>query len=80
LNHFSRHHRAAAKRRDPVIPCLCGRSRCDATDRQARRVTSALLDREVLTSESTRAPLRLAFPAKLASRWMLGLFPPEQAG
>lgn len=48
-------------------------------ERQARRVTSALLDREVLTSESTRAPLRLNFPAKLAARWMPGLFP-EQAG
>jgi hypothetical protein len=32
----------------------------------------------VLTSESSRAPLRLNFPAKLASRWMPGLFP-EQA-
>jgi len=44
-------------------------------DRQARRVTSALIEHEVLTSESTRAPLRLAFPAKLAGRWMPGLFP-----
>lgn len=44
-------------------------------DRQARRVVSALLDRGVLTSASTRAPLRLAFPAALASRWMPGLFP-----
>ena len=47
--------------------------------RHARRVTSALIDREVLISESSRAPLRLAFPAKLASRWMPGLFP-ERAG
>jgi len=44
-------------------------------ERQARRVVSALIDRGVLTSESTRAPLRLAFPAALASRWMPGLFP-----
>lgn len=44
-------------------------------ERQARRVTSALIDREVLVSESSRAPLRLAFPAQLASRWMPGLFP-----
>ena len=44
-------------------------------DRQARRVTSALIEREVLTSRSTRAPLQLAFPAKLAPRWMPGLFP-----
>jgi Fic family protein len=44
-------------------------------ERQARRVVSALLAKEVLVSESSRAPLRLAFPAALASRWMPGLFP-----
>ena len=44
-------------------------------DRQARRVTAALIDAGVITSESSRAPLRLTFPAKLASRWMPGLFP-----
>ena len=47
-------------------------------DRQARRVVSALLDRGVLTSASTRAPLRLAFPATLAARWMPGLFPEQR--
>ena len=49
-----------------------------ASDRHARRVTSALLAREVLVSESSRAPLRLAFPAKLASRWLPGLFPEQR--
>jgi len=44
-------------------------------ERQARRVVSQLIDQGVVTSESTRAPLRLAFPATLASRWMPGLFP-----
>lgn len=44
-------------------------------ERTARRVASELLQREVLSSESTRAPLKLAFPAALASRWMPGLFP-----
>jgi Fic family protein len=44
-------------------------------DRQARRVVSTLLEQGVLVSESTRAPLRLAFRATLASRWMPGLFP-----
>jgi Fic family protein len=44
-------------------------------DRQARRVVSALIERGVLLSDSSRAPLRLAFPAALASRWMPGLFP-----
>lgn len=47
-------------------------------DRQARRVTSALLERGVLVSESARAPLHLAFPAALASRWMPGLFPEKR--
>jgi Fic family protein len=44
-------------------------------ERQARRIVSALIDKGALTSESARAPLRLAFPAALASRWMPGLFP-----
>jgi Fic family protein len=44
-------------------------------DRQARRIVSTLSDQGVVVSESTRAPLRLAFPAALASRWMPGLFP-----
>jgi Fic family protein len=48
-------------------------------DRQARRVVSALIERGVLLSDSTRAPLRLAFPATLASRWMPGLFPDKSA-
>jgi Fic family protein len=47
-------------------------------DRNARRVTSALLERGVLTSATTRTPLRLTFPAKLASRWMPGLFPERE--
>jgi len=44
-------------------------------DRHARRVASALVAHGVLASESSRAPLRLVFPAPLASRWMPGLFP-----
>ena len=44
-------------------------------ERQARRIVSALLEERVLVSESPRAPLRLAFPAVLAARWMPGLFP-----
>ena len=51
----------------------------DAGERHARRVVAALLERGVLVSGSTRAPLRLALPAALASRWMPGLFP-ERAG
>ena len=44
-------------------------------ERQARRIISALVDKGVLQSESARAPLRLAFPAALAARWLPGLFP-----
>ena len=47
----------------------------DTSERSARRAVSALVDHRVLVSESTRAPLLLAFPAALASRWMPGLFP-----
>lgn len=43
--------------------------------RHARRVVSALVERGVLSSDSSRAPLRLALPASLAPRWMPGLFP-----
>jgi Fic family protein len=44
-------------------------------ERHARRIVSALVDRGVLSSETPRSPLRLLFPAALASRWMPGLFP-----
>jgi Fic family protein len=47
------------------------------SERAARRVTSALTDIGALSSESSRAPLYLAFPAKFADRWMPGLFPEE---
>jgi Fic family protein len=44
-------------------------------ERQARRIVAALTDKGVVTAEGTRAPLCLAFPAALATRWMPGLFP-----
>jgi Fic family protein len=44
-------------------------------ERQARRIVAALLGTGALASENPRAPIRLAFPAALASRWMPGLFP-----
>jgi len=44
-------------------------------ERNARRLTSALLEQGVLVSGSTRSPLLLHFPARLAGRWMPGLFP-----
>jgi Fic family protein len=47
------------------------------TSRHARRIVSSLLDRGVLASRGPRDPLTLAFPARLASRWMPGLFPEQ---
>ena len=40
-------------------------------------IRNSLYDKGVLASESSRAPLRLVFPAALASRWMPGLFPEQ---
>jgi hypothetical protein len=48
-------------------------------DARRRGELASLFERGVLTSEDPRAPLRLAFPAELAARWMPGLFP-EHAG
>ena len=47
----------------------------DVGERQARRVVALLSDRDVVSSPSSRAPIRLAFPASVAARWMPGLFP-----
>lgn len=44
-------------------------------DRQARRVVAALTGAGALSAKSSRAPLRIVFPATLASRWLPGLFP-----
>ena len=52
------------------MPALVGTG-----ERHARRVVSALSARGVIVSDSTRAPLRLAFPATVAARWLPGLFP-----
>ncbi|MFN4101647.1 MAG: Fic family protein, partial [Pararhodobacter sp.] len=46
-----------------------------SSDRTARRMTASLIERGIVTSETSRAPLHLAFPATLASRLMPGLFP-----
>lgn len=54
------------------VPALLG-----ASERAARRVVSALLDRGVLSSESTRASLFITLPAALSGRWMPGLFPEQ---
>lgn len=56
------------------VPTILGMS-----DRSARRVTNVLLKQGILVSKNSKAPLNLAFPASLASRWMPGLFPDKQA-
>jgi Fic family protein len=43
--------------------------------RHARRIVSDLIDLGVIKAETMRSPFQLAFPARLASRWMPGLFP-----
>ena len=48
-------------------------------ERQARRIVSDLLERGILMSDGPRAPLRLAFPATLAERWLPGLFPEAES-
>ena len=52
------------------IPGLLG-----VSERQARRITSSLLNHEIVTSDSNRAPLRLSFPARLAPHLMPVFFP-----
>lgn len=47
----------------------------DVGERQARRLVASLTERGVVTADSSRAPLRLVFPARLAARWLPGLFP-----
>jgi Fic family protein len=44
-------------------------------ERHARRIVSGLIEVGIISSESSRASLKLSFPAKLASRLMPGLFP-----
>jgi Fic family protein len=47
----------------------------DVSERTARRLVAALLDRGLLASESHRAPLRLGFPIDVVERWFPRLYP-----
>jgi Fic family protein len=47
-------------------------------DRHARRAVAGLVSEGVLASEGPTAPVYLAFPARLASIWMPGLFPANE--
>src|SRR5690554_627204 len=49
-------------------------------ERSARMVTSALVDKGMLVAKSHRAPLRLAFPASAAERWLPLLYPADVTG
>jgi Fic family protein len=48
----------------------------NVTDRHARRITSSLIEKGIIASDTPKSPIKLAFSAALASRWMPGLFPP----
>lgn len=48
--------------------------------RHARRVVAVLLQEGALASDSLRAPLRLHFSARLAAKWLPGLFPEKNMG
>ena len=47
----------------------------DASERTARRVISALVEKRLLVSESHKAPLRLGFPIDVVERWFPRLYP-----
>lgn len=47
----------------------------DASERTARRVISALLEKRLLTSVSHKAALKLGFPVDVAERWFPRLYP-----
>ncbi|MBK7249654.1 MAG: Fic family protein [Gammaproteobacteria bacterium] len=47
----------------------------DTSERTARRVISALIERRLLLSASHKAPLRLGFPIDVVERWFPKLYP-----
>jgi hypothetical protein len=47
----------------------------ETSERTARRVISALLQKRLLTSRSHKAPLRLGFPVDVVERWFPKLYP-----
>ena len=44
-------------------------------ERATRNITSALLEKKLLVSNSPKAPLRLAFPTEAVERWFPSLYP-----
>lgn len=47
----------------------------DTSERTARRVVSALVDKRLLVASSHKAPLRLGFPIDVVERWFPRLYP-----
>ena len=47
----------------------------ETSERTARRVISALLQKRLLSSRSHKAPLRLGFPVDVVERWFPKLYP-----
>ena len=47
----------------------------DTSERTARRVISALIDKRLLVATSHKAPLRLGFPIDVVERWFPKLYP-----
>ncbi len=47
----------------------------DTSERTARRVISALIEKRLLVSASPKAPLRLGFPIDVVERWFPKLYP-----
>ena len=47
----------------------------DVSERTARRVISALMEKRLLVSGSHKAPLRLGFPIDVVERWFPKLYP-----
>ena len=47
----------------------------DTSERTARRVISALIEKRLLVSGSHKAPLRLGFPIDVVERWFPKLYP-----
>jgi len=53
-----------------AVPGLVG-----LRERAARNITATLLEKQILLSESPRAPLRLGFRTEVVERWFPSLYP-----
>lgn len=65
--------------REALLSGELGRGRVpgliDTSERTARRVISALIEKRLLVSGSHKAPLRLGFPVDVVERWFPKLYP-----